>query len=370
MTAMRRKAIVARTLHGFTLRRFAIFCGIVAVAACGHAIMRYLTGKPWGGVLAAFAMQYAYLFLFFGSVWAAVVVAGNWAPARTASRIAVLAVAVLVGLALGNILAGPVLGWMWVGEKDAPTLLKEISAMVLWSHVIAAGVLGYFFFISEEDAAARLHDEDMRREQLTRELAEARLLVMQAQVEPHFLFNTLANVRRLFKTDPPAAHAMLEHLSRYLGAMLPRMRKTDSTIGHELALALAYLSVQKIRMGSRLSIRTDVPDTIASLSFPPMMLVTLVENAIRHGLTPLPDGGEVRILARVGDGKLRVQVVDTGAGLSESSGAGVGLANVRARLSTVYGGNARFLLAENPHGGVTATIEVPAQAAPAAVLAA
>src|SRR6186713_347366 len=108
MTAMRNKAIVARTLHGFTLRRFALFCGIVAVAACGHAIMRYLTGKPWNGVLAAFAMQYAYLFLFFGSVWAAVVVGGNWAPARTAPRIAVLAVAVVVGLAVGNILAGPV----------------------------------------------------------------------------------------------------------------------------------------------------------------------------------------------------------------------------------------------------------------------
>jgi LytS/YehU family sensor histidine kinase len=163
---------------------------------------------------------------------------------------------------------------------------------------------------------------------------------------------------------------MLEHLSRYLGAMLPRMRKTDSTLGHELALALAYLSVQKIRMGTRLSIRTDVPDTLASLSFPPMMLVTLVENAIRHGLTPLPDGGDVRIHAHVTDGKLRVQVIDTGAGLSESSGPGVGLANVRTRLSTLYGGKARFLLAQNPHGGVTATIEVPAETAPATVLAA
>ena len=370
MIAMRKKAIVARTLHGFTWRRFGLFCGIVAVAACGHAIMRYLTGKPWSGVLGAFAMQYAYLFLFFGSVWSAVVVAGNWAPARTGPRVAALACAVLVGLALGNVLAGPVLGWMWVGEKDAPTLLKEISAMVLWSHVIAAGVLGYFFFIREEDAAARLHDEDMRRERLTRELAEARLLVMQAQVEPHFLFNTLANVRRLFKTDPPAAHAMLEHLSRYLGAMLPRMRKADSTIGHELALALAYLSVQKIRMGARLRIRNDVADTLSSLSFPPMMLVTLVENAIRHGLTPLPDGGDVRIHAYTADGKLRVQVIDTGAGLAESSGPGVGLANVRARLSTLYGGSARFLLAQNPHGGVTATIELPAETAPASALAA
>jgi signal transduction histidine kinase len=370
MTATRRAALVTRTLHGFTLRRFALFCGIVAIAASGHAVMRHLTGKAWGDVLAAFALQYAYLFLFFGAVWVAVVVAGNWAPARTGPRVGVLAVAVLVGLAVGNVLAGPVLGWMWSGEKDAPTLLKEISAMVLWSHVIAAGVVGYFFLIREEEAAARLHDEDMRREHLTRELAEARLLVMQAQVEPHFLFNTLANVRRLFKTDPPAAHAMLEHLSRYLGAMLPRMRKTDSTLGHELALALAYLSVQKIRMGPRLGIRTDVPDALASLSFPPMMLVTLVENAIRHGLTPLADGGEVRIHARTADGKLRVQVIDTGAGLCESSGPGVGLANVRARLSTLYGGRARFLLGQNPQGGVTATIELPAESAPATVMAA
>ncbi len=369
MTTMRHSAIVARTFRGFTLRRLALFCAIVAVAACGHAIMRYLSGKPWGGVLGAFALQYAYLFLFFGAVWVAVVVAGNWLPARTGARIAVLAGAVVVGLVAGNLLAGPILGWMWAGEKDAPTLLKEISAMVLWSHVIAAGVLGYFFLIREEDAAAQLHAQDMRRERLTRELAEARLMVMQAQVEPHFLFNTLANVRRLFKTDPGAAHAMLEHLSRYLGAMLPRMRSMDSTLGHELALALAYLSVQKIRMGSRLAIRTDVPDTLASLAFPPMMLVTLVENAIRHGLTPLPGGGEVRIHAFANDGKLRVQVIDTGAGLSENSGPGVGLANVRAQLSTLYGGNARFLLSQNPHGGVTATIEVPAQS-PATVLAA
>jgi signal transduction histidine kinase len=370
MTAMRRTAIVTRTFRGFTLRRLALFCGIVAIAASGHAVMRYLIHKPMADVLEAFAMQYAYLFLFFGAVWTSVVIAGNWAAAGTGPRIAALATGVLVGLVAGHLLAGPVLEWMWAGEKDAPTLLKEISATVLWTHVITAGVVGYFFFIREEEAVARLHDEDMRREHLTRELAEARLLVMQAQVEPHFLFNTLANVRRLFKTDPAAAHAMLEHLSRYLGAMLPRMRKADSTLGHEVALALAYLSVQKIRMGARLRIRTDVPDSLSPLSFPPMMLVTLVENAIRHGLTPLPDGGEVRVHAHVTDGKLRVQVIDTGAGLSESSGPGVGLANVRARLSTLYGGRARFLLSQNPQGGVTATIELPSESAPATVLAA
>src|SRR4029450_595717 len=118
--------------------------------------------------------------------------AGNWAPARTGPRIAVLAAAVLVGLGGGNVLAGPVLGWLWAGGKGGAALLEEISAIVLWSHVIAAGVVGYFFFIREEEAAARLHDEDMRREHLTRELSEARLVGVRAQVEPHFLFNTLA----------------------------------------------------------------------------------------------------------------------------------------------------------------------------------
>jgi LytS/YehU family sensor histidine kinase len=182
---------------------------------------------------------------------------------------------------------------------------------------------------------------------------------MQAQVEPHFLFNTLANVRRLFQTDPAGARAMIEHLSRYLGAMLPRMRSSESTLGHELALALAYLQVQQIRMGDRLALRADVPESLQALPFPPMMLVTLVENAIRHGLNPLPEGGEVRLQARAADGRLRVQVTDTGRGLAESSGPGVGLANIRARLTTLYGGNARLLLAQNPGTGVIATIDLP-----------
>ncbi|HTP99846.1 MAG TPA: histidine kinase [Casimicrobiaceae bacterium] len=360
---------LARTLHGFTWRRFALFCGIVAVATLGNAIAIYLSPKPLQFVATMFAWQYAHLFIFFGTVCAAVLMIGNWAPARTLPRVLTLLGAVVVGLLVGNQLIHAVAP-MSPSEKDATTLLKEISGIVLWSHVIAAGVLGYFFFTREEDAVARLHEEDMRGEALTRELAEARLLVMQAQVEPHFLFNTLANVRRLFKTDPAAARAMLDHLSRYLGAMLPRMRQTDSTLGHELTLALAYLEVQKIRMGARLTIRSDVPEALERVAFPPMMLVTLVENAIRHGLTPLPEGGEVRIHARTVDGKLRVQVADTGAGLSESSGPGVGLANVRARLTTLYGGNARFLLAQNPGKGVIATIELPASAEPRASRAA
>jgi sensor histidine kinase YesM len=359
-----RNPVLARTLRGFTLKRFALFCAIVAFVATGHAIASYLSpkGTPFSGAR-AFAWQFLYLSVLFGTVWVAVVAIGNWAPSRTGPRIVTLICAVLLGLAVGNLVMPQITAWIYP-ERDAPTLLKAVSAIVLWSHVIAAGVLGYYFFTREEEAAARLHDEDMRREAIDRELAEARLLVMQSQIEPHFLFNTLANVRRLFQTDPAAAHDMLEHMSRYLSAMLPRMRQTDSTLGHELALALAYLSVQQIRMGARLTVRTDVPETLLPFPFPPMMLITLVENAIRHGLNPLPEGGELRIHARVVESKLRLSVIDTGAGLSESSGPGVGLANIRARLNTLYDGNARLLLAENPGNGVTATIDLPATQAP------
>jgi signal transduction histidine kinase len=350
---------LARTFRGITWKRFGIFCGVVAVTATGHGIANYLMpGKTLAGATEALTWQYGYMFLFFGAVWIAVVVGSNWAPARTGPRIAVLMVAVAAGLLVGSQLPLAFTRWFPV-RMDAPTLLRQFAGVVLWSHVVAAGVLGYFFLTREEETAARLHHEEMQRVEQDRELAEARLQVMQAQVEPHFLFNTLANVRRLFQTDPAAAHAMLRHLSRYLSAMLPRMRSTDSTLGHEVDLALAYLRVQQIRMGPRLTIRTDLPEPLLATPFPPMMLVTLVENAIRHGLNPLPKGGEVRIVARAGDGRLRLQVIDSGRGMSESSGPGVGLANIRARLSTLYGGNARLLLAQNPAGGVSATIELP-----------
>lgn len=349
----------ARTFRGFTWKRFAVFCAIVGIAALGHGIGNYLApGKTLSYAMWAFLRQIVLLSIFFGTVWCAVIAAGNWAPAKTGPRVLTLVGAVAAGLIIGNLLT-KLVGTIMPMGKDAPTLLKELSHIVLWSHVIAAGVLGYYFLTREEEAAARLHHEEMQRIDLDRELAEARLQVMQAQVEPHFLFNTLANVRRLFQTDPPAAQAMLEHLSRYLSAMLPRMRSMQSTLGQELALALAYLHVQQIRMGSRLSVTTDVPEALEALPFPPMMLVTLVENAIRHGINPLRTGGEVRIVARVAGGKLRLQVVDTGRGLSENAGSGVGLANIGARLNTLYGRDAHFRLTQNPARGAIATIELP-----------
>ena len=127
---------------------------------------------------------------------------GNWGPTRTGPRVLTLIGAATLGLAIGTILGKSYMAMAWSGGKDAPTLLKAISGMVLWSHVVTAAAVGYFFFTREQEAAATLHAEELRREAQDRELAEARVQVMQAQVEPHFLFNTLANVRRLFQTDP------------------------------------------------------------------------------------------------------------------------------------------------------------------------
>ncbi|MFO1398359.1 MAG: histidine kinase [Burkholderiales bacterium] len=359
--AARLRAAWQRSTRGFTWRRCAVLAGVIVVAATGHAISTALMpDKSLHAIVRSLVTQLVFLTLLFGTATAAVVIGGNWAPAGTGMRVTVLALAAVAGIVIVLAVLAYVAGNWLPREGDGPTLRKGVATVILWSHVMAAGVLGYFFMLREQDAAAGQHREDLRRVELERELAEARLQVMQAQVEPHFLFNTLAHVRRLFRTDAAAARAMLEHLVRYLSAMLPRMRSADSTLGHELALATAYLEVQKIRMGPRLAVRIDVPEPLLALPFPPMMLVTLVENAIRHGLNPLPQGGEVRIVARGGDGRLRVQVADTGCGLAESSGTGVGLANIRARLTTMFEGRARLLLAQEPGSGVVATIEVPA----------
>jgi LytS/YehU family sensor histidine kinase len=193
-------------------------------------------------------------------------------------------------------------------------------------------------------------------------MAEARLQVLQAQIEPHFLFNTLANVRRLYQTDLAAGRAMLDNLMRYLEVALPHMRAERSTVAGELSLVEAYLHVQRIRMGRRLTFRIDVPAPLHALEVPPMMLLTLVENAIKHGLNPLPEGGAIEIRARREGDRLRLDVTDDGRGFQATSGGGTGLANIRARLAAMHGDEASLTLTENEPHGVTATLELPATA--------
>ena len=206
-----------------------------------------------------------------------------------------------------------------------------------------------------------------RSETYARQLAEARLMVMRAQVEPHFLFNTLAHVQALQEIDPPQAGVMLERLISYLRAAMPTMREATSTLGREIEVVRAYLDLLKIRMGDRLRSVINVPVELNHISLPPTMIATLVENAIKHGLEPKQEGGTIAINVRVLPGvngaadTLEVLVADDGLGLggAETGGTGIGLANTRERLNMLYGGAGELVVEANAPSGVRAILRVP-----------
>jgi len=197
-----------------------------------------------------------------------------------------------------------------------------------------------------------------------KELTVAKLNLLHAQVEPHFLYNTLASAQLLTRSDPPRAEEMLGHLIQYLRRSLPRTEDAQSTLGAELERAVAYLEILKIRMGPRLSVQVDVPDALRGTPLPPMMLQTLVENAIKHGLEPRTVGGTVWIRARRSDDTVSVTVADDGEGFNtKNAGTGIGLKNVRERLRLAYDGAASLAVVANFPAGVAATITVPADVA-------
>ncbi len=313
-----------------------------------------LTGGQWGTAVTdlAEAEIFGLLILIFAALLF------RW---RALSRPVALTLAVIAGCFAARAITLPLdvgLGADFPGgEPSYWTLLWFFArkSMMLWGILAAAW---YFLQCSTERDAA-LRESELARSVLETQLVEARLQVMQAQVEPHFLFNTLAHVKRLYKTDPVLAQRMLDRFCEYLHAALPQMRNVIATLGSELTLAEAYLDVQKIRMGDRLVVEIAIPDGERQQPFPSMMLTSLVENAIKHGLNPLPRGGMVRVSAESSQESLRVIVADSGRGFSASRGTGVGLANIRGRLAALYGPAARFTLASNVPRGICAMIEIP-----------
>ena len=218
------------------------------------------------------------------------------------------------------------------------------------------------FFIDRSRAAQRLAElkrKEAEYHRMSQQVTEAKLMALQAQVEPHFLYNTLASVQALTEVDPARANTMVGHLIQYLRNALPKMRESISTVGQEVELVRAYLSILQMRMGKRLAFDISVPESLVATPFPPLMLPSLVENAIKHGLEPQREGGSVLIAAQAQGGRLRLTVSDTGRGFGETVGAGVGLANIRERLAALYGETAKLTLESNAPAGVIATIEVP-----------
>ncbi len=284
-------------------------------------------------------------------------VARPWDRARP---LPVLAAAVAAGALIGVVLVIGVKGYAW----EYVAARRTVFAWNVGTAFMNGVFVSLFFLVKQREARAEaaLHKANAARHLALREAAEAELKMMQAQVEPHFLFNTLASVQYLTETDPPRATHLLGHLLAYLRAALPQLRTSATTLGQEVALAEAYLGIMQVRMGARLGVAVDVPEDLRSHPFPPVMLITLVENAVRHGIEPAPDGGRVTIRARTDGRHLALEVADTGAGLAsgaDSSGLGVGLHNLRQRLAALFGAEGRFRLELGRGGGATATLEVP-----------
>ena len=217
------------------------------------------------------------------------------------------------------------------------------------------------------EAQAVVATEIAESEALKRQVVEARMAAMQAQVEPHFLFNTLASIDHLIETDPKRASQMQKNLIALLRASMPAMREAHPSahnLGREMAVIRPYLEILKVRMEDRLQTDVAVPEGLLSAEFPPMMIQSLVENAIKHGLEPKPEGGKLTLRAEIVHGKLAVTVADTGLGFGKAAtaGTGTGLANIRERLKLLYGNRASMTVTENVPQGTVVTLIVPYQA--------
>jgi sensor histidine kinase YesM len=197
-------------------------------------------------------------------------------------------------------------------------------------------------------------------ERLARQLTDAKLRLMQAQVEPHFLFNTLASVQHLAEAKSPEAAKLTAQLISFLRGGLSGLREEFTTVEREFAMAASYLEIMKTRMGARLDFSLELPSDLANQNVPPAMLISLVENAVKHGLEPAPDGGRINFVAQRTADKLIIQVSDTGRGARASlSNSGVGLTNIRERLKAIYGEQASLKVSENSPTGFVATLSFP-----------
>jgi hypothetical protein len=245
-------------------------------------------------------------------------------------------------------------------EKQASTWFISFVSLLILALLAMKALVGGKKRAEAETMTANAAAE---RASMQRQLSETKMQMMQAQVEPHFLFNTLASVEYLIETDPPRASAMQRSLIQYLRAVLPQMRDNAvvTNLGREADMVKAYLNLLKMRMEERLTVEMHIPDGLRTAAFPPMMLQSMVENAIKHGLECKSEGGTLKIIAEVASGKLRVIVIDDGVGFGvmPSDGTGLGLPTIRERLKLLHGDQGRLHIAANTPSGVIATIEVP-----------
>ena len=262
-----------------------------------------------------------------------------------------------VGVITGYVISSYLLNWNVGGVLSSPGWY--ISIVV--SSLIISIIIAVIYYSREQTTVAemRLERERLRMSNVEREATLANLRTLQAQIEPHFLFNTLANVVSLIHPDPHKAKHMLESFIQYLRASLTVSRESGITLSREFEFIRNLLSILQIRMGERLKVSIDLPDDLADHVLPPMLIQPLVENAIKHGLEPKVDGGLLTLSASRGEGKLRLVVADTGLGFNATSSSGVGLHNVRERIAALYGDAGRLIIEDNSPSGTRVILEIP-----------
>ncbi len=253
--------------------------------------------------------------------------------------------------------------------RGAPPFWENASRMNGWTHLTVAGVLlapwtALAAIVRQKEAFAR--DQELafalERSELERQALDARLHLLQAQVAPHFLFNTLANVQALVDAGSPHASAVLRSLTAYLRAAVPLLHENAATIERELQLVRPYLELMQMRMPDRLQYGMNVDSSALHVRCPPTTLLTLVENAVRHGIDPSEEGGRIDMdIARIGE-RCVVRVTDTGVGLHQSAnGLGTGLTALRERLQLIFGDAAQLRLISGTPRGAVVEIDMPAQ---------
>ncbi len=328
------------------------------LAVCAFLNLWWTTQLTLPQLLAGHVHAFAWNFLVTG--WWTVIamipgltlipVVVNLAPRAVLPRLLWLVILTFcMGWWCVSLIGGVHFGWDW------PSLGFALDGMLTPGLVV--GVCAYYS--DTREASDELLRSQIKRASLDAELMQARLQLLRAQVEPHFLFNTLSVVRVLSRSDRAATVAMLDNLMRYFEAALPRLREGKVSLSEELALVEAYLAIYRARMGTRLSYKVDVEEGLGRLKIPSMMLLTLVENALKHGVSPTVEGGLICVSAVCEQDRLLLKVADSGRGLDVRLGRGTGLANIRQRLVMMYGAEAVLTLRPADPRGVVASICVP-----------
>ena len=363
------------------LGRSLLFCGVIAVVA---AFIGMGTGVVAQDVGVAVKVAITEFIVFssmatLGPALATAVRHRAWPLSRERKAVVI---AVLIGMVLSFFIdrlgssyieqlikPGLEAAGLSVNPPTPPPLVKAIglainvAALVVIYGLFGGGLALRAYFSEHRRWDEHHHVRELNALESRVHEADLRLGVLQAQVEPHFLFNTLASVRALVRQDPAQAEATLDALVDFLRATIPKLREDrglHATLGQQLDLCSSYLALMQVRMGGRLTYDVRADEALRAVPFPPSLLITLVENAIKHGIEPRPGPGRIEIDAvRDGDA-LRVQVRDDGAGLQPGLSTGVGLANVREQLAARYGARAAFVLSPAAQGrGVCAEIRVP-----------